>query len=234
MNDVTVLDRELYDVSVAAAVLRVPPSTLRWWLEGGERRGRVYAPVLRVEPTGSSTVTWGEVVEAGYLTGYRKGLGVKLSHLRDFISDLRYALGVPYPLATARPWVGVGRKLLVQAASALSPDLAPALVEPRSGQTVLLPIAERFLARVEFEPKGPEGIATRIWPLGKSSPVVIDPNLRFGAPSVRGISTEVLVERLRAEEPIEGIAAAFDIDPLDVLAAINFERSDWPRLLSAA
>lgn len=234
MTSVTVLDRELYEVSVAAAVLRVPQSTLRWWLEGGERRGKLYPPVLRPEPTGSSVVTWGEVVEAGYLTGYRKGMGVKLADLRDFIGDLRDTIGVQYPLATAKPWVGVGRKLLVEAAEGLSPGLMPAMIEPRSGQAVLLPIAERFLARVEFEPEGPDGIATRIRPLGKSSPVMIDPDLRFGAPSVHGISTEVVAERVGVGEPIEAIAAAFQIDPLDVLAAISFERSDWPRLLSAA
>lgn len=234
MSSLDVLNQELYDVSVAAALLRVPQSTLRWWLEGGERRGRAYPPVLRPSPTGSSVVTWGEVVEAGYLAGYRRGLRVRLADLRDFIGDLRDKLGVPYPLATAKPWVGVGRKLLVEAAERLSPGLMPAMIEPRTGQAVLLPIAERFLARVEFEPEGPDGIAARIRPLGKSSAVVIDPDLHFGAPSVHGVSTEVIDERRRADEPIEAIAAALKIDPLDVLEAIRFERSDWPRLLSAA
>jgi hypothetical protein len=36
----------------AARQLRIPPSTLAHWLEGGERGGRWYEPVLRPEPTG--------------------------------------------------------------------------------------------------------------------------------------------------------------------------------------
>ena len=43
----SVLDRELYDEALAAEVLGVPRPTLHYWLEGGERRGRTYAPVLR-------------------------------------------------------------------------------------------------------------------------------------------------------------------------------------------
>lgn len=98
--DLSILNRELYDVTVAAEVLRVPPSTLRWWLEGSERGRRRYLPVLRPEPTGSSVMTWGEVVEAGYLAGYRKGLRVRLWRLRELITLLREELGVPYPLAS--------------------------------------------------------------------------------------------------------------------------------------
>jgi hypothetical protein len=32
-----ILDRELYSEAEAARLLRLAPSTLHWWLEGGER-----------------------------------------------------------------------------------------------------------------------------------------------------------------------------------------------------
>jgi hypothetical protein len=38
------LDRELYAVGEAARLLRVPQSTLRWWLEGRAVRGKQYLP----------------------------------------------------------------------------------------------------------------------------------------------------------------------------------------------
>lgn len=63
----TILDRHLYDEQLAAQILGLPASTLHWWLEGGERQGRQYEPVLRREPTGAREVTWGELVEAQYL-----------------------------------------------------------------------------------------------------------------------------------------------------------------------
>lgn len=236
-RDASLLDRELYEVSIAADVLRVPQSTLRWWLEGGERRGKFYPPVLRPEPTGSSVLTWGEVVEAGYLAGYRRKLRVKLWRLRDLVALLREELGTPYPLATARPWVGPGRRLLLEAVErvGLEPDYRPVLVEPTTGQAVLLPIAERFLARVDFEPpEDPEGIATRIRPMGKASSVVIDPDVRFGVPSIGGISTSVLAEKAKAGEPIEALADAYGLDQAAVIAALNYEDTEWPLLLTAA
>jgi hypothetical protein len=75
-----VLEREFYPVREAARLLKVPESTLRWWLEGR----RQYPPVLREAATGSAVVTWGEFVEAGYLRAYRKK-DVPLPELRLFI-----------------------------------------------------------------------------------------------------------------------------------------------------
>ena len=76
-----ILDRELYTETEAARLLRLAPSTLHWWLEGGERRGRAYRPVLRVEPTGSRLISWAEFVEAGLLRQDRRVHQVPLPQL---------------------------------------------------------------------------------------------------------------------------------------------------------
>ena len=64
---VSVLERDIFSEAEAARLLRVPQSTLHYWLEGGDRRGRSYKPVLRNEPRGARSVTWAEFVEAGLL-----------------------------------------------------------------------------------------------------------------------------------------------------------------------
>lgn len=64
---IAILERPVTTVSEAARQLGIPPTTLRYWLEGTERDGRQYEPVLRAAPTGSPDVTWGEMVEARYL-----------------------------------------------------------------------------------------------------------------------------------------------------------------------
>jgi uncharacterized protein (DUF433 family) len=225
--NVTVLDRELYDETLAAQVLRVPPSTLHWWLEGGERRGRRYEPVLRAASTGSKTVTWGEFVEARYLREYRRTHLVPLLRLRAFISTLRQELGVPYPLATARPWVGPGRRLFLEAqrVAELEPDLW-ACVEPASGATpLLLPGAQAFYERVEF-PEDADGVALRVWPLGRKTPLVIDPHVRFGQPTVRGIPTAALTGQVRAGDSIEAVADDFNLSLDDVVVALSYENSE--------
>jgi uncharacterized protein (DUF433 family) len=226
------LDRELYDESLAARTLGVPQSTLHWWLEGGVRRGRHYEPVLRTSPTGARSVTWGEFVEALYLREYRRNLGVPLAGLRNFIGFLRSEINVAYPLAYAHPWVGPQRRLLVRAQESadLPTDLWPAIYEPHSGVTMLLPEAERFLTRVEFDDQD-SGYVIRMYPAGKSSPVVIDPELRFGSPNVFGVPTEALAEQVRAGDLIENIARDFDLELDAVIAALNYENSS--RLIAA-
>ena len=76
--DVKTLNRPVYSLADAAEILRMSPGTLAWWLDGGERGRRVYPPVIRVEPTGERSLTWGEFVEAGLLRQYRRELGVRL------------------------------------------------------------------------------------------------------------------------------------------------------------
>lgn len=219
----TILDRHLYDEQLAAQILGLPASTLHWWLEGGERRGRRYEPVLRREPTGAREVTWGELVEAQYLKAYRRDLGVKLLHLRAFISRLRDELGVPYPLAHVRPWVGPGRQLLWRAQEeARVEDELWACYETPSGQVLLTPPAQSFLERVEFS-EDESGVAIRYWPMGKDAHVAVDPEVRFGSPAVKGIPTEALAEQVRAGDSVESVAADFGLDLEDAIAALNYE-----------
>ncbi len=219
----TVLDRPVYDEALAALVLGVPVSTLHWWLEGGIRRGRRYEPVLRPHPTGSKSVTWGEFVEARYLVGYRRDLRVQLSSLRAFIGKLRDDLGVTYPLAHALPWVGPDRRLLVTAQQdAGLPGELWACYEPPTGVALLTHPAESFLERVEFDDEE-DGVVVRLHPAGRESPVVIDPEVRFGSPTVNGIPTEGLAELVRAGDSIEVVAADFDLPLDDLIAALGHE-----------
>jgi hypothetical protein len=105
---VTVLEREMYTEAAAARLLGVAQNTLNYWLEGGERQGRIYRPVIRVEPRGErAAVTWGEFLESALLSEYRRKR-VPMLELRDFIDRLRDQFQVPYPLADRRPYVGSG------------------------------------------------------------------------------------------------------------------------------
>jgi uncharacterized protein (DUF433 family) len=214
---VEVLERELYSVPVAAQILRVPTSTLRYWLEGHTG----HPPVIRPEATGARWVTWGEFVEAGFLRTYRRAHNVPMSRLRAFIDELRAAFGVPYPLAHYRPFTATGPRLVLEAQRAAS--LGDTLfIETATGQVVLGGPLQQFLQEVDWSPDG-DRVAERIHPQGKRSPVVIDPALSFGRPTIRGIRTEAITELLDAGEDPEEIAADFGLRTSDVRAAAAFE-----------
>ncbi len=224
MGELTILNSVVTTVREAAHQLRIPPATLQHWLEGGERRGKHYDPILRDEPTGRLEMTWGEIVEAQYLRTYRSEKNVPMQRLRPFITELRAELGIPYPLAHLRPWVGENRQLLLNLQETLDlPDSLWAVFHGKYGQLLINPLIKvEFLERVDFS-QGESGEAVALRPLGKKNPVTLDPRISSAAATVRGIRTEVLTERIQAQESFEDVADDFGLTIPEVKAAVSYE-----------
>jgi len=218
---VSVLEREMYTEAAAARLLGLAQNTLNYWLEGGERRGKVYRPVIRVEPRGDrAAVTWGEFLEAGLLREYRRR-NVPMLELRDFIDKVRDRYGVPYPLADRRPYVS-GRELLVklQNDSGLAADFC--LIALVRDQPVLTSVADSFVQRVTWD----GDLAAEWRPHNDQlSPVRMDPKVRFGLPAIGGVRTEILWEHSESGETDEDIAAEFDMPVDSVRWALAYETS---------
>jgi uncharacterized protein (DUF433 family)/DNA-binding transcriptional MerR regulator len=217
----TILEREVYSEAEAARLLRVAQSTLHYWLEGGERRGKIYKPVIRIEPTGGRTVTWAEFVEAGLLREYRRTHGVPMTELRSFIDLLRESFGVPYPLADRRPYV-VGRELVLEAQTVAGLDPEFCLVAAVSGQLLLTPPSAAFVERVTWD--GDIAAGWRPDP-NKESPVRIRPDVRFGRPSIKGVSTETIWEQDEVGVDVDEIAGVYQLEIADVRWALAYENS---------
>jgi uncharacterized protein (DUF433 family) len=217
-----VLDRQMFSEAEAARLLRVSQSTLHYWLEGGERRDRSYQPVIRLEPRGTRSVTWAEFVEAGLLREYRREHRVPMAELRAFIDGLRESLGVPFPLAHRRPFIA-DRELVheAQETAGLDPDYC--LIAEVRGQLILTPPASTFVNRVTWDE---EDVAAAWRPHNDpDSPVRMTPDLRFGRPAIKGISTEAVWERFGLGGDVEETADEFDLSPDDVHWALAYETS---------
>jgi uncharacterized protein (DUF433 family) len=180
--------------------------------------------VLRPEPTGDTSITWGEMVEARYLRAYRSGMHISMQRLRPFIVGMREEFGVPYPLAHFKPCVEASRRLILalQEANDVPADLR-LVYEVSSGQLILNPLLrEDFLERVDLHQSG-ELEAQRIRPLGKGSPVVLDPLIASAAATVHGIRTEVLAEQIGAGASVEDVADDYDLSLAVLKAALAYE-----------
>ena len=222
MSMATVLEREMYTEAAAARLLRVAPATLHYWLEGRPRGAKTYKPIIREEATGTNRVTWAEFIEAGLLRQYRRNHNIPMVELRNFIESLRHRLGVPYPLAHARPYVS-GQKLVLEAQAESGLDADFALVTEVGGQYILTTAAQEFYERVTWE----GDVAVRWRPdANAGSPVVIDPDVRFGAPSVGGISTSILREQDLAGEDEEDLAETFGLTLAQVQWALAYEMAN--------
>ena len=115
MGDVIALvDRDVYNMGQVDRLLGLSHGTACRWIDGYTRRERRYEPLVRLETTGSETVTWGEFVEARLISEYRRQ-GVSVFRMRPAIMALRDAFGTEYPLAAAQPFMSAeGRELVLQ------------------------------------------------------------------------------------------------------------------------
>jgi uncharacterized protein (DUF433 family) len=216
-RNASILRRELYEVGEAARLLGIPTAKAQRWLDGYTRASVTYPPVIREAHTGIDVVTWGEFVELGYLREYRNK-GVSLQQLRPVIEKLRLKFATPYPLAHHKPYVGPGRRLVMQIEREVGVDKRLYMVVD-SGQLSLSPEAAGFYEKVEFD--GDTAQALR--PLGGRSRVIIDPDHSFGAPTVRGIRTEAITELYQAGEPPALIARTWALEEPDIHEAIRYE-----------
>lgn len=222
----TLLERPVYGMQQVDTLLGLAAGTARRWIDGYERGGKPYAPVVRAEPTGKEAVTWGEFVETRFLAEYRDR-GVPLIRMRPVVERLRQELDVKYPLAHARLFVN-NRELVAQAQDAVELDDRLLIVEVlRTGQHALAFESRTFWESVDWEPSAAgsagDSIAARVHALGGHSPVVLDPLRSFGAPSVGTVRTDVIAEEVRAGTPLAFVATGFGITLREAAAAVEYE-----------
>lgn len=218
MNTTSLLNRAIYSYADVDRLNGLTPGTGRRWLEGYERGGVFYEPVLRESATEDNLVTWGEMVEARLLAEFRDH-HVSLQRLRPAVLLLRREFG-QYPLAHARPFLEVaGRELVRKVQDEVSLARQLQFVVVRNNQTMLDIKAERFTDSVTYD----DGIAIAFRPSARTPRVAIDPTRSFGQPSVRGVKTEVLAEDYCAGESLGSLADLYDLTIEQVEQAIRFE-----------
>lgn len=198
----SLLDRAIYFYADVDRLVGLHAGTARRWLEGYERSGRFYDPVLRRAPTGDDVVTWGEMVETRLLAEFRTRQ-VPVQRLRRAIVQLRNELGA-YPLAQARPFLEVaGRELVRVVQEQVGLDRSLQIVVVRNRQSVLVD-AERFRSVVEYD----GAVVGRLRPDVRTPSVVMDPLRSFGQPAIRNVRSESLARGLPGRDLSRGVGRA--------------------------
>jgi uncharacterized protein (DUF433 family) len=218
---IDLLERPVYGMRQVDFLLGLHPGTARRWIDGYDRSGKHYDPVVRFESTGDDVVTWGEFVETRLLAEFRDE-GVSMIRMRPAVVRLRERFETKYPLAFARPYIDVqGRELVQRVQEQVGLERRLQLVVVRNDQTVLSEAAERFERAARFRPT--DGVVERIHPVTEIDEVVIDPLRQFGEPVVRSVRTEIIGEQVRAGESIDSIAEIYELERPQVEAAIRYE-----------
>lgn len=219
-------NRPVYGFGQVDYILGVKSGTSERWIDGYQRGGKTYPPVIRPEATGAQVVTWGEFVEARLLAEYR-GAGVPIVKMRPAVEKLREELNTLYPLASAKTWLAVeGRELVRKVQDQVGLDRR-LLIVVRNDQQMLdwSAPAQEFADSLDWS-KGRSRTGRhvmRVRPDPAIREVVVDPLQRFGEPSTDGVPTEIIRELYVAGDPIEMIAELYDLAPRVVQAALRYE-----------
>lgn len=207
------LDRPVYEIAEVARLLTVADSTLRWWLQGRSYRGKEYLPALRLEANSSTTVSWGEFIEAAMLRFLRRDRDISLRELRLFRCEvLARHPQIRHPLATDELYLQGGRLSLKELAG---------IWEPSTGTVFPESAAREFFERCNWQ----DHVATGFQPRAEQPRVRVEPNKQFGAPQLHGVRTQALFDLELAGESVDLLAKDFRLDVDEVCEAINFERS---------
>lgn len=202
-----------YTVRDSARYAGTSPQTVAYWHYQGGTLGPALPGRERRIP-----LSYLQLIEVAFVATFRQ-LGVSLQRIRKARDYASQTFNSEYPFAEYR-WKTEGTHLLVELREVeRGAELGRLIVGDEAGQTAWEPmVAERF-AQFDYE----QGLAI-IWHVeGRDSPVVIDPRIAFGAPTVGGLPTWVIKGRWVAGELLEEIERDFPIGLEYISHALDFE-----------
>ena len=165
---------------------------------------------------GEPPFSYMQLIEVAVVAAFRKA-GVSMKRIRAAREYAAKTLKSEYPFAEYS-FKEEGKHLWLDSGQI---DVKPGTVVSvdQGGQLAWESVIGR-LREFEYEK---QGIVLRWHVAGPSSPIIIDPRISFGAPTVRGTPTWVIRGRWDAGESDSDIADDFGIRREDVREALKFE-----------
>jgi uncharacterized protein (DUF433 family) len=222
MPVLSMLDRDVYLYAEVDRIVGLRSGTARRWINGYERSGRLYEPILRKEPRDTEWATWGEFVETRILAEYRDIAKVRTARLRQAINVLRKNYGVNYPLAYLQPYLQAESGEVTVGGSDLGLDEMRVVV--RTGQGLLAD----GRAVIENAPLGSDEHGRRYvveMPAADSFPgIVVNPNRYSGQPTFEGrrVAVATIAGMVAAGEREEDLAADYGLSLRQVRSAVDY------------
>ncbi len=209
MIELSQLDRPAYTVAEAGRLVGLAAGRVRRWLGGCETK-RTYASFL-------------DLVDLLFVERFLD-YGIPLQRVRHALDKARKVLDTKH--FARQTFFTDGRTILLRFQERADEDRGGAMLEQMSrGQWVIASVIQQLAQQIDFD--APRGLAKRWYPLGRDKPVVLDPKVAFGAPSIvdRGVKTINIYDFFVAEN--ENLASArtwWGLTDAEIQAAVDFER----------
>jgi len=205
-----------YGISEAAVYLKVPHTTLRYWLGLGK-----LPPII--QPAGSNPVrlSFMNLLESHALAAMRNLYNLKLPKVRSALRKVSEQAPQSHPLVN---------QVFLTDRKDLFIERMDKLVNVSAKSTQLdLDFYRMYLERVETDPQG----LFRFFPFvveprpSEPKTIEINPMIGFGKPVIAGtgISTAIIASRFNARESIAALAEEYGRTPQEIEEAIRWERA---------
>lgn len=211
----------------------ISPTRARRWIRGytylvhlpqrDERRS--LPPVVAHDlprMQGRWAISFLELMELRVVRDLVDRYGYSLQHVRKVAKLARRHFHTTHPLANRNIYVE-GQRGIFAAPSTRHDDptvveLSPRRILQLSWKEMMRP----FLQDVAFDPRS--GLVERWWPMGKGTPVVLDPAVVFGAPTVEGTRVQtVFVAESADAQALPRVVELYALTKGQVRAAVAFE-----------
>ena len=218
------LDRPTYLYSEVDRLVRLPGGTAKRWINGYERAGKPYEPILRLEPKHTEWATWGEFVETRILAEYRDQ-NIPTVRLRGAVQNLRQLFDTDYPLAYLQPYLAAAAGELAIDRQGIDASDEPGLMILRTRQLLLDAPSRNVIdhATLALDDRGRK-FASELTPDTRFEGIVINPDRQSGQPTFAGrrIPVATIAGMAAAGDPRDDLAADYGLSLAQVQAAIDY------------
>lgn len=226
---IPLLHEPMYTVADAARLAHLTPSRVRRWLYGyhyewgpaGKRRFGQQPPVIDRATSEGRPPSFLDLMELLFAKAFLDH-GVSLRRVRRALEEARIYTKEDHPFAKRRFFCW-GRDVFMELRHQPDSEIVQLL---EGGQLAIRPVVLDIAHRIDFD--ADTQLAAAWWPLGKKKPVIVDPKVAFGAPSIarKGVKTANVYDMYVAEgRRAEAVTFWLGLEAREVAAAVEFEES---------
>jgi uncharacterized protein (DUF433 family) len=206
-----------YGVPEAAVYLKVPYTTLRYWLTGFGKQPAIIEPA----ESGPVRLSFSNLLECHALAAMRKIYNLRLPKVRSALRKVSKDFPQPHPL--------ISEVFLTDRKDLFIERMGQTINVSQRDDQLNLEFYRMHLERVEIDPEG----LFRFFPFvvepraSEPKTIEINPMVGFGKPIIAGtgISTAIIASRFNARESIAALAEEYGCTPEQIEEAIRWERA---------
>ena len=186
----------MYTFGEAAQLANVSTTIVKNWFAGyTTKTGKEVQPLFSDSVGQNSTISFLRLIETVVAAQFRNADDARWHDVRAVYRNAREVFGVEYPFAHVNI-ISLGDHIIDRMSDPHTAEILQAMDLP--GHVV------RIMHQVEYE----GGLAGKWYPIGKECPIVLDPRIGSGVPTVigTGVRAQTIRKRWKAGHKIDFIA----------------------------